>query len=103
MARRLCQLLTIGMLSFVINACSTTTGAINTPIGKVQLGMYSDEVEDILGPGNVIGEKRNEGEFSTQTMSYPASDGRVYLVYYVNDIVRRWELKDRVSSVSQTR
>lgn len=101
MSRSLCRLLTIGILSLVLNACSTTTGSINTPIGKIQLGMYADDVEDILGPGNVIGAERNEGEFVTQTLSYPANDGRTYVVYYVNDVVRRWELKDGSSSMSR--
>lgn len=94
------RIATIGLLSFVLSACSTSTGTINSPIGKIQIGMYMDEVEDILGSGTVEAESEG-GDFFTQTLSYPAKDGRRYVVYYVNDVVRRWELKDQASSMSQ--
>ncbi|MGD8415187.1 MAG: hypothetical protein PVF33_13190 [Candidatus Latescibacterota bacterium] len=95
------RIVTIGLLSFVFSACSTSTGTINTPIGKIQIGMYKDDVQDILGSGTVIDEATSEGTFITQTLSYPAQDGRTYVVYYVNDVVRRWELKDQASTMSQ--
>jgi hypothetical protein len=95
------RIATIGLLSFVFSACSTSTGTINSPIGKIQIGMYKDDVQDILGNGTVLEPETSEGAFITQTLSYPAEDGRTYVVYYVDDVVRRWELRDRASTMSQ--
>lgn len=102
MRQRLCRLLALGILSVTLAACSTSTGMINTPIGKIQLGMYIDEVEDILGQGSIVEPERSDGTYTTQTRSYPSGDGRRYVVYYVNDVVRRWELQDQASAASQS-
>ena len=95
----------IAMCAIVVglSACSTSTGLINTPIGKIQLGMYIEDVGDILGEGSVLVPERAEGEFLVQTRVYPAQDGRRFVVYYVNDIVRRWELQDRPSTAAEAR
>ena len=95
------RIATIGLLSFAISACSTTTGTINTPVGKIQIGMYMEDVEDILGQGTILGSEQVTGENDTQLIQYPTTDGRRYVVYYVNEVVRRWELKDSTTGVSQ--
>jgi hypothetical protein len=96
------RIVAVGLLAIGLSACSTSTGTINTPIGKIQLGMYLDEVEDILGPGTVVVPGREQGTFIVETLSYPSGDGRTYVVYYVNEVVRRWELKDQASTASQS-
>ena len=96
------QIVSIGLLSIALSACSTSTGTINTPIGKIQIGMYIDDVESVLGNGTVVEAGQAEGEWVVQTKRYPSDDGRTYVVYYVNDIVRRWELKETASSASQS-
>ena len=95
------RMIAIGMLSVALSACSTTTGTINTPIGKIQLGMYIDDVTDVLGEGSVVVAERSEGQFLVQTRAYPNDDGRTFVVYFVNDVVRRWELTDRPPTASQ--
>lgn len=96
------RVLAIALLSTVLTACSTSTGTINTPIGKIQLGMYIDDVEEVLGAGTVVETGQAEGEWVVLTKRYPSDDGRSYVVYYVNEVVRRWELKEITSSASQT-
>jgi hypothetical protein len=96
------RLLSIALLAVLLSACSTSTGTINTPIGKIQLGMYIEDVEDVLGPGTVLESERLEGEFRVQRKGYASADGRTYVVYYVDDIVRRWELREDSASAEQT-
>ena len=102
MRPRLRRLFVFGLLSISLSACATSTGTFNTPIGAIQLGMYVDEVEDILGQGSVVEAQRKEGSYTIETRSYASGDGRRYVVYYVNDIVRRWELKDQAPATSQS-
>ena len=85
-----------------LSACSTSTGQINTPIGKIQLGMYIDDVEDMLGPGSVVTAENSRGTNVIETRAYRAQDGRTYVVYYVNEVVRRWELKEQAPTASTT-
>jgi len=97
---RIVVVVAIGFMALGLSACSTSTGTINSPIGLIQLGMYIDDVDEILGPAMVVSEERLKGEFLVQTLAYPSDDGRTYVVYYVNDVVRRWELKERAPTVS---
>ena len=92
------RLLGIVLLAILLSACSTSTGTINAPIGKIQLGMFIEDVEEVLGPGTIVEAERMEGEFAVVTKRYPSADGRSYVVYYVNEVVRRWELKDQASA-----
>ncbi len=94
------RLVVIGIIAIGLSACSTSTSTINSPIGIIQLGMYLDDVQDILGEGVVVDSEKLKGEFLVQTRAYPSNDGRTYVVYYVDDVVRRWELKERVPTAS---
>ncbi len=95
------HLIGLVLMSTTLVACSTSVGTINTPIGELQLGMELEEVGDILGAGTVVKPLEVRGKYSTEMRSYPKSDGRIYLVHYVDNIVRRWELRDRVTTESQ--
>jgi hypothetical protein len=88
------RIVAIGLLVMVLSGCSTSTGTINTPIGAIQIGMYLDEVQDVLGQGSVLEQPRTQGAFVIETHTYPSNDGRTYVVYYVDEVVRRWELKE---------
>ena len=94
------RIVPIGVLAVGLSACSTSTGTINSPIGTIQIGMFIDDVQEILGVGTVVEPLEARGEFTVETRAYPSNDGRSYVVYYVNDIVRRWELKEKAPTMS---
>ncbi len=98
--RRMVVIVVIGFMAVGLSACSTSTGTINTPIGQIQLGMYLDDVHEFLGDGMVVEPLKTRGENTVETRAYPSDDGRTYIVYYVNDVVRRWELKAQAPAVS---
>ena len=90
----------IGFMAVGLSACSTSTGTINSPIGIIQLGMYIEDVQEILGEGVAVDPEKLVGEIRIQTRSYPSNDGRTYVVYYVDDVIRRWELKEQAPTAS---
>lgn len=100
MRLELSRMVTMAFMVFAFSACSTSTGTYNTPIGTIQLGMHIEDIRDILGEGTVVEPLEERGVYTLETRAYPARDGRSYVVYFVNDIVRRWELKERVPTAS---
>lgn len=94
------RIVAIGVLAIGLSACSTSTGTINSPIGLIQLGMDIEDVEDILGEGVAVEAESAKGQYLVQTRAYPSNDGRTYVVYYVDDVIRRWELTDQAPTAS---
>ncbi len=96
------RILGIFIVAFSLSACRTSTGLINQPIGLIQLGMEIEEVSDVLGEGDLVKSDATGGRFLIETRAYPSRDGRVYVIYFVDDVVRRWELVDRAPTARQS-
>jgi len=68
---------------------------ITEPVGRVQLGMTVEEVTQVLGSGQVVEPAASGAPHAMEVREYPADDGRIYVVRFVDGLVRRWELRAR--------
>jgi len=89
------QFLCICAVCFVLAACGSAGPTITQPVGRVQLGMTITEVTHVLGDGQVVEAPQSDGAHKMEVREYPAGNGRVYSVRFIDGLVRRWELQNR--------
>lgn len=87
------QFLCVCAVTISLAACGSSRPTITEPVGKIQLGMSVAEVGNILGDGQVVESPQDVGAHSMEVREYPAGNGRVYSVRYIDGLVRRWEIK----------
>ena len=68
---------------------------ITEPVGRVQLGMTVEEVTQVLGSGQVVEPAPSGMPHAMEVREYTSDDGRIYVVRFVDGLVRRWELRAR--------
>lgn len=95
MTRTFIQTLGACAVALSLTACGSSKPKITEPVGRVQLGMTVMEVSNVLGDGSIVSPASSDGAHTLEVREYPASNGRVYVVRYVDGLVRRWELQNR--------
>ena len=81
------------VVCLLLAACGSSKPKIAEPVGKVQLGMSVSEVSNVLGDGQVIEPAQGDGAHTMEVRQYAASNGRVYVVRFIDGLVRRWEIQ----------
>lgn len=92
---RLClfRVLSVCAVCISLAACGSSKPTITEPVGKVQLGMTVVEVSHVLGDGQIIEPAQSEGAHTMEVREYPASNGRKYVIRFIDGLVRRWEIQ----------
>jgi len=91
----LIQFLCICAVSLSLAACGSSGPTITEPVGRIQLGMSIAEVTHVLGDGQVVEAPQGGGAHQMEVREYPAGNGRVYSVRFIDGLVRRWEIQNR--------
>ena len=89
------RLLCLGAVCISLSACGGSKPTIAEPVGRVQLGMTIEEVTSVLGSGQVVEPGQHVGAHAVEVREFPSGDGRIYVVRFVDGLVRRWELQTR--------
>jgi predicted component of type VI protein secretion system len=91
----LIKILSVCTVCVLLAGCGSSKPKITEPVGKVQLGMTVTEVSHVLGDGAVVEPAQSDGAHTMEVREYAASNGRVYVVRFIDGLVRRWEIQSR--------
>jgi hypothetical protein len=84
-----------GVFCLSAAACGGSKPSITEPVGRVQLGMTVVEVTNVLGSGRVVEPAQSDGAHTREVREYAADNDRVYVVRFIDGLVRRWEIQSR--------